>query len=259
MKPKRIFAFAYGVVCYLAFLALFAYMVAFVGDVWVPRTIDSGPEAATWKALLIDVGLIALFGVQHSVMARGWFKRWWTRIVPEPVERSTYVLFSTLAAAALVVFWHPIPDVVWNVEASWARNVLWGVFGLGWVVVVVSTELLDARHLFGLKQVWAYLRDEELEELEFKTPGFYRWVRHPLMFGFLLAFWATPQMTAGHLVFSLGMTGYILIGTTVEERDLLRQFGDRYRRYREQVPMLIPGLGPGVDADDGAPAEEGVS
>jgi protein-S-isoprenylcysteine O-methyltransferase Ste14 len=252
MEVKRVAAFAYGVGCYVGFLLVFAYAVAFVADFWVPRTIDSGPVLSTWQALSIDVGLIALFGVQHSVMARERFKRWWTRLVPAPIERSTYVLFSSLALVVLFVFWRPIPQVVWDVEPVWGRWLLWGIFALGWVVVVVSTELLDSRQLFGLRQVWNYLRDREPAEPSFRTPGLYRWVRHPLMSGFLISFWATPTMTVGHLTFSIGMTAYILVGTTIEERDLLRQFGDRYRRYREEVPMLIPGFG----STDGSSAGE---
>lgn len=253
MDFKRVAAFAYGVVCYLLFLAVFGYVVLFLADFWVPRTVDSGTVREVPTALAIDLALIAAFGLQHSVMARGWFKERWTKFVADPIERSTYVLFSSGALIALVALWAPIPDVVWQVETTWARWLLWGVFGLGWVVVVVSTELLDSRRLFGLRQVWSYLRDEEMEAPKFRTPGLYRRVRHPLMFGFLIAFWATPTMTAGHLLFSAGLTVYILVGVTLEERDLVRYFGERYRRYRDAVPMLIPGLR-SLDRDE-RPAE----
>lgn len=241
---KRGLAFAYGLVCYLFFLAVFLYAVGFVGNFVVPKTIDSGTEGAFWTSLLINLGLLGLFGLQHSVMARSGFKRWWTQIVPKPVERSTYVLFSSLALAILFWQWRPMPDVVWQVENATGRGFLWGAQALGWAIVLAGTYMISHAHLFGLKQVHEHLQGEEPSPPEFKTPGFYRHVRHPLMTGFVIAFWATPDMTVGHLVFALCTTGYILVALRFEERDLVRHFGDKYRAYRERVPMLLPRLWP---------------
>ena len=240
MKRKSIFV--YGVICYLIFQAVFLYTVGFVGDFLVPKSINSGSTDILWRALLVDGLLIGLFGLQHSIMARSSFKRWWIEHIPEPIERSTYVLASSLVLVLLFWQWRPLPGVVWNVETQWARWTMWGLHALGWVVVLVSVELLDSNHLSGLKQVWEHLRGEEASAPDFQTPGLYRFVRHPLMLGFLLAFWAVPQMTVGHLFFALGMTVYIFIGVHFEERALLDRFGARYEAYRTRVPMLIPGL-----------------
>jgi protein-S-isoprenylcysteine O-methyltransferase Ste14 len=240
---SRILSFVYGVVNYVVFLGVFLYAIAFVGDFWVPKTIDSGgPETAFWPALLINAGLLGLFAVQHSGMARRGFKEWWTNVVPEPIERSTYVLFTNVVLILLFWQWRPLTDVVWQVGAGWGQYVLWGLFGLGWALVLVATFMISHAHLFGLKQVHEHMQGEELSAPDFQITGLYRYVRHPLNLGFIIAFWATPHMTVGHLVFALATTGYIFIAMVLEERDLIAQFGEQYRRYRERVPMIVPGL-----------------
>lgn len=240
---KRIAAFTYGVVCYVIFFVTFQYTIGFIGNLVVPKSIDSMPDSPLGQALLINALLLVVFSIQHSVMARPGFKRWWTKIVPKPVERSTYVLFSSLALILLFVYWQPIGGVIWHVQEPIARTVLYGLFAIGWGIVLVSTFLIDHFDLFGLRQVWFYLRGKEYDAVTFGTPGLYRHVRHPIYVGFIIAIWATPDMTAAHLFFALLMTVYILIGIRLEERDLVTYHGERYSEYSKQVPMLVPRLG----------------
>jgi methanethiol S-methyltransferase len=233
----------YGVGVYAFFLATFVYAIGFVGNLLVPTSIDAG-IAANWpEAVAVNLMLLGIFAVQHSVMARRGFKRWWTKIVPEPIERSTYVLAATLALALLLWQWRPIATpVLWRIGQPAAVWALHAVFAVGWGVLLISTFLLNHFELFGLHQVWAHARGRRIPAPDFRTPGFYRHVRHPIYLGFLLGFWATPQMTAGHLLFAVATTGYILVGIWFEERDLMAQFGERYRSYREQAGMLWPRL-----------------
>ncbi len=237
---SRILAFLYGIVSYLIFLGSFLYAIGFIGGFLVPKTIDSGETTAFLPALLINLLLLGLFAIQHSGMARQEFKEWWTNIIPKPIERSTYVLLSSAVLILLMWQWRPMPTVIWSVENEIGQNLLWGLFALGWLIVLASTYMISHAHLFGLKQVRQYLNRKKLSGPRFQTPGFYRYVRHPLMAGFFIAFWATPHMTLGHLLFSVATTGYILIALRLEERDLIRHFGDRYRMYRQQVPMIFP-------------------
>ena len=237
----------YGLVVYLFFLATFVYAIGFVGNLpLLPKTIDSGATAPLLETLAVNLALLGLFAVQHSVMARRGFKRWWTRVIPETVERSSFVLAASAALALLLWQWRPIAEpVLWSVSDPLGRFLLHGVFWLGWGVLLISTFLINHFELFGLRQVWAHWRGQELPEPVFRTPLFYRHVRHPIYLGFVLAFWATPQMTAGHLLFAAACTGYILIGIWFEERDLIAQFGQRYLAYRKQVGMLLPRFGSG--------------
>ena len=249
---KRIAAFIYGVVCYAIFFGTFLYAIGFVGDLFVPKSIDSAPESPLGQALLINALLLGLFAVQHSVMARPAFKRWWTRFVPKPVERSTYVLFSSLALIALFVHWQPMGGVIWDVQDPIGQAVLYGLFAFGWGLVLVATFLINHFDLFGLRQVWLYLRGKEYRPLNFGTPALYKIVRHPLYVGWFFAFWATPTMTVAHLFFALLTTAYILIAIRFEERDLVAEHGARYSEYRKQVPMLVPRLGgrpSGIDSE----------
>jgi protein-S-isoprenylcysteine O-methyltransferase Ste14 len=230
----------YGAVVYAIFLATFLYAIAFVGNLPAPKTIDSGEPGSVAAALIINTLLLGLFAVQHSVMARPAFKRWWTRFVPPPIERTTYVLLASLALILLYWQWRPIPEPVWSVTNSGGVAIMQAIFWAGWTLVLVSTFLINHFELFGLRQVYARLSGRQLPPPEFKTPYLYKTVRHPLYLGFLLAFWATPMMTVGHMLFAVATTGYILIAIQLEERDLIQLFGDQYRRYRSQVSMLIP-------------------
>lgn len=237
---KRVLAFVYGVVSYLIFLFTFLYAIGFVGNIVVPRSIDSATPAPFSQALLINALLLGVFAVQHSVMARPGFKKWWTRIVPKPVERSTYVLLSSLALILLFWQWRMMPDVVWNVENPAGVYILWALFFLGWATVLMGTYLINHFDLFGLRQVNLYRRGEKYTELSFGTPFLYKIVRHPIMLGFIIAFWATPRMTVGHLVFTLATTAYILIAIQLEERDIVSVHGTAYEEYRKKVSMLLP-------------------
>ena len=240
---KRIGFFSYGTVCYVLFLATFLYAIAFVGNIAVNQTIDGTPQVPFGEAILINVALLGLFAVQHSVMARPAFKRWWTTFVPEPIERSTYVLFASAALLVLFHNWQPMGGVIWDVQNEIGQVALYGLFGLGWLVVLVATFLINHFDLFGMRQVWLYLVGRPYTKLGFMTPGFYRYVRHPLYLGFLIGFWATPTMTVAHLVFAVTTTAYILVAIQLEEGDLVKALGNTYAEYRRQIPMLIPGLG----------------
>jgi protein-S-isoprenylcysteine O-methyltransferase Ste14 len=233
-------AVLYGVVVYSLFFVTFLYAIAFTGNLPVPKTIDSGSEGPLIPTLVVNTLLLGLFAIQHSVMARPAFKRWWTRFVPHAVERTTYVLLASLVLILLFWLWRPILAPIWTVTNPAGILAIQVVFWLGYGLVLLSTFLLNHFELFGLRQVWARLRGHQLPAPQFRTPFLYKRVRHPLYLGFLLAFWATPVMTAGHLLFAVATSGYILIGIWLEERDLIDLFGDQYRRYRDQVSMLIP-------------------
>jgi protein-S-isoprenylcysteine O-methyltransferase Ste14 len=240
---KRLLVFGYGVFAYVVFLATFLYAVGFIGNFGVPRTIDGPASGSLAVAILIDVALLGLFAVQHSVMARRPFKEWLTRFVPEPAERSTYVLCSSVALIAMFAAWRPLGGIVWDVQSPTGRLLLEATFATGWLVVLACTFLINHFDLFGLRQVWLQLRGLPYTQLRFATPWPYRVVRHPLYVGWLLAFWGTPTMTAAHLLFAVATTAYILIAIQLEERDLIAIHGPAYESYRERVPMLVPRLG----------------
>jgi len=243
---SRALTMLFAIVCYAIFFATFLYLIVFVGDFALGvRTVDVGPQAPPLIAALIDIGLIALFGLQHSIMARPGFKAKWTRIVPRACERSVYVLAASIALMILFLGWRPIDTIVWNVTNPALAGILWAVFWIGWATVLISTFLISHFELFGLQQAWLNISGRQAEKPQLRQPLFYRWVAHPMMSGFFLALWAAPEMTAGHLLLALGMSIYILIALRYEERDLTGLFGDDYRRYRSGVGMLIPRLGRG--------------
>jgi protein-S-isoprenylcysteine O-methyltransferase Ste14 len=248
---KRYLFFVYGAGAHAAFLVVYAYLAGFVGNILVPRSIDSGPSVPIAEALAIDLLLIAAFGIQHSVMARPWFKAAWTRIVPAVIERSTYVWISNILVVLLIWLWRPIDLRVWDVSAPAGRAALHALFAAGWLLVPLASLMLNHFDLFGTRQVWLSLRGRQYRSIPFRVPLLYRWVRHPLYVGWMVAFWATPTMTAGHLLFAGALTAYMLIAVRFEERDLVDFHGEKYTAYRRQVPAFIPGL-PGK----GAPALE---
>jgi protein-S-isoprenylcysteine O-methyltransferase Ste14 len=237
---RRWLFFVYGVLCHLLFLGTFAYMAGFVGNFLVPKSIDSRTHGSIASAVVINLLLLALFAVQHSVMARPAFKKIWTKFVPEPIERSTYVFVAGIVTILLMWQWRGIDIIVWNAESPMLRGFLWSLFAIGWLLVPVASLLINHFDLFGTRQVWLYLRGREYQELPFRTPMLYEHMRHPLYVGWMTAFWATPTMTAGHLLFAAVMTGYMCLAVLFEERDLIAHFGQQYREYRRQVPMFMP-------------------
>lgn len=238
---KRLGFFAYGCLAYLAFLGTFLYAIAFVGGFAVPTRLDGAPRTPFWPSLAIDAGLLAVFAVQHSVMARQWFKKWWTQIVPPAIERSTYVLCASLALMLMFWQWRPLGGIVWSVDSTVGSVVLRALSASGWALVLLVTFLINHFDLFGLRQVWLSLVGKPYSKVTLTTPGPYRLVRHPLYFGFLVAFWMTPIMTLAHLVFAIATTAYILLAIQFEERDLVAEHGAAYETYRRRVPMLVPG------------------
>jgi protein-S-isoprenylcysteine O-methyltransferase Ste14 len=238
----RILFFVYGCAAYLLFLATFLYAIAFIGGFGVPVVLDGPATTPFATALAINAGLLAVFAVQHSVMARPWFKRWWTQVVPWAIERSTYVLFASLALDLLFWQWRPLGGVVWNVEQPALRAMIWAVFAFGWLQVLVMTFLIDHFDLFGLRQVWLHLRGKQYTRVHFATPAPYRVIRHPLYLGFMIAFWAAPTMSVTRLVFAVATTAYMLIAIQFEEHDLVHEHGASYEDYRRRVPMILPGL-----------------
>jgi len=238
---RRVLVFAYGLVSYLLFFATFVYSIGFIGNLAVPKSIDSGVAAGSpLAAALVNLALLSVFAVQHSVMARPAFKRWWTRIIPESIERSTYVLFSVAALALIYWQWQPLPTAVWSAESDLARGALTGLYFAGWGLVFYATILISHFDLFGLRQVWLELRGRLYAHLPFETPSLYRFLRHPLYLGWFIVFWAGPDMSVGRLLFAATCTAYILVAVRIEERDLIAHFGEKYARYREQVPAFLP-------------------
>ena len=241
---SRLACRAYAIVAYLIFLVAFLYAIGFTGGLLVPKAIDDGVPSDPWTSVAVDLGLLTLFAVQHSVMARAGFKRRWTRIVPRPIERSTYVLLASLCLLLLFWQWRPLPAPVWSIATPAGAAAMQAVFWMGWLTVLASTFMISHFDLFGVKQAFAAWRTRAEADTHLRTPMLYRYVRHPIYLGFLLAFWAAPVMSVGHLLFAAVTTGYILVGIRLEERDLVAVFGDRYRRYRARVGMLLPRLSP---------------
>jgi protein-S-isoprenylcysteine O-methyltransferase Ste14 len=237
---KKIFSLIYGIVAYIISMGTIVYIVGFVSGLIVPKNIDSEPGSSLGLALLIDSVLLSLFALQHSIMARPAFKQWWTKFIPEPIERSTYTLFSSSCLLLLFWQWQPLGGIIWQAESETMRTLLLSLCLLGFGIVLISTFLINHFDLFGLRQVWLYFTGKKYEQLPFRTPLFYKHVRHPLYLGFIIAFWATPAMTATHFFFAIMMTGYMLIAIRFEEKDLIKHLGVKYEDYRRSAPMLIP-------------------
>jgi protein-S-isoprenylcysteine O-methyltransferase Ste14 len=238
---SRAAALLFAIVCYAIFFATFLYLIVFVGDfTFAYLTVNNGPAASMPVAAIVDIALVSLFGLQHSVMARQGFKRWWLNIIPPPIERSIYVLSASIVLMILFLCWRPIDSIVWNVSSPTLVSIIWLLFWAGWTMVLISTFLLNHFELFGLQQAWFFMRGRQAEAPQFRQPFFYKWVRHPLYLGFFLAFWAAPQMTAGHLLLAAGLSIYMLIAIRYEETDLVHLFGKDYELYRERAGMLTP-------------------
>lgn len=237
---KRFIFFLYGVICYLIFLGVFLYAMGFVGDFVVTKTVDSGFQGGIGRALIVNLLLLSIFAIQHSLMARQGFKKRWTKIIPKSIERSTYVLFSSLVLILLFYFWRPMPEQIWNTGGTVLAPIITVLYFIGWFVVLTGTYLINHFNLFGLQQVYLNLKRREQQYPKFVTPFYYQFVRHPLMLGFIIAFWAAPVMTLGHLLFAAASTGYILVAIQLEERDLVRFHGEAYRRYQKEVSQIIP-------------------
>ncbi|HEX5154947.1 MAG TPA: hypothetical protein VFW07_26055 [Parafilimonas sp.] len=237
---KKIFSLLYGLVCYLAFFGTILYAIGFVGNIIVPKTIDGKPQVPLAGAIFINASLLLLFALQHSIMARPAFKSWWTKIIPRHLERSTFVLLASLCLMLLMWQWQPIGGVVWLIENKMVKNILLVVYLAGWAIVFISTFLINHSDLFGLRQVWLNFQGKPYTELPFRVPMFYRFVRHPLYLGFLIAFWPAPVMTIAHLLFAVLTTGYIFTAIQLEEKDLMHVYGEKYRHYKKWVPMIIP-------------------
>ncbi|HRP32761.1 MAG TPA: methyltransferase [Agriterribacter sp.] len=237
---KRTLVLVYGLISYLLFFGTFLYAIGFIGNIFVPKSIDGTPAVPLMSAIFVNAGLLLLFALQHSIMARPAFKAKWIKYVPEQIERSTYVLFSSICMLLLMWQWQPMGGFIWDVKDAAGKTILTSLFGIGWAIVLISTFLINHFDLFGLRQVWFYFLGKKYEHLKFRVPFFYKYVRHPLYFGWLVCFWATPVMSAAHLLFALLTTGYIFIAIWFEERDLIEQFGSKYNDYKNKTPMIFP-------------------
>ena len=240
---KRTAFLLYGIIVYFLFNAAFLYLIGFIANLYVPKGIDGPLQVPLWQAIATNIGLVLVFALQHSIMARIWFKKWWTRFVPGPIERSTYVLFTVFALVLLFAFWQPMGGTLWTIENGLVTGILWAVFALGWTIVLVSTFLINHFDLFGMRQVWLYFQKKPYTYLKFTVPFLYKYVRHPLYLGLVLAFWSAPTMSTGRFFFAVLFTLYIFKGIRLEEKDLITHFGERYRKYARKVPMIIPLLG----------------